>query len=304
MELFNKMLPLQMQLLCLMLIGIAVKKALRITAEQQKGFSTLLINLILPANILSSFLGGGTTGAVLRGLLEVLVISVLIQAAASVLSPLVFKRYPETKSHVMSYGMIVSNSSFIGIPIAEVIYGDAAVMMTSVFQIPIRITMWTAGLSLFTTDHDPRGKIKKMVTHPCIIAVFAGLVVMLCGIRLPAVAVDTISTLGRCTTGLSMLIIGMILAEIDFRSCFTGDALFFSAVRLLAYPALVLAALKLARMDPMTVSISAIMTSMPAGSTTAILAKQYGYDSEYAAKIVLVSTLLSVVTIPIICLFI
>lgn len=78
--------------------------------------------------------------------------SISIQALSVYGSRLVFFRYTAKQESVLSYGMICSNSSFIGLPIAHLMFGDLGVIYTSVFQIPLRFTMWTAGLSLFTVS--------------------------------------------------------------------------------------------------------------------------------------------------------
>lgn len=304
MELFLQMLELQVQLLLLMVVGIVVKKKRVVTHEQQMGVSSLLINLVLPANIIASFLSDiAVSRELIFNCMQAILISLSIQGCAYLLSPVIFRRFDRRINHVMTYGMIVSNSSFIGIPVVEVIFGAMGTLYTSVFQIPIRITMWTAGLSLFTEAVNPREKIKKMLTHPCIVAVAAGFFILLLQIRLPGAVVNMISSLGRCTTALSMLVIGMILADINVKHLFGGSTLYFTLFRLILYPLAVLAILSRLPVNPMIRSISVIMTAMPAGSTTAILAQQYAYDSEYAAKIILISTVCSIVTIPVICLF-
>lgn len=304
MGLFSQMLQLQVQLLLLILVGMLVKKKKIINHEQQMGLSSLLINLVLPANIISSFMGDITVSRdLIINCIWAILVSLGIQAGAYLVSPLIFGRFDKRVSHVMTYGMIVSNSSFIGIPIVEVIFGPLGTLYTSVFQIPIRITMWTAGLSLFTEAVDPREKIKKMLTHPCILAVAAGFLILLSQVRLPGALTGMTASLGKCTTALSMLVIGMILADIDTRHLFEKSTLYFTLFRLILYPLAVLLILSWLPLDPMIRSISVIMTAMPAGSTAAILAEQYAYDSGYAAKMILISTVCSIVTIPVICLF-
>ena len=305
MALFNSMIRLQMQLFLLMLCGYAVRKLKVITAEQQKGLSSLLINVILPANIIASFTGGiEMSSELLHNAVTAVIISAAVQTASYVLGPLLFGRFDKARSAVMRYGMIVSNSSFIGIPVVETIYGSIGTMYTSVYQIPIRLTMWTLGLALYAGESGSlKQKIIKMLTHPCIVAVGIGFVILVTGVKLPSAVTGTLSSLGRCVSALSMLIIGGILSEIHAGKLADRAILYFTLIRLVIFPGIVLAILKFMPVDPMILAISVIMTAMPAGSTTAILAQQYGYDAEYAAKVILVSTLASVITIPVLCLF-
>lgn len=296
---FFQMLNLQLQLLLLIIIGIIIKRMEIINSEQQKGISSLLIKLILPSNIIHSFISGLKINSdLIINCAWAIGISLFIQLFATLLSHFIFKRFNKTKANVMSYGMIVSNSSFIGIPVVENIYGAIGTLYTSVFQIPIRITMWTAGLSLYTDEKNLKKKIKKMLIHPCIIAVFLGFLLLIIQIPIPSLIVDTISILSKCTTPMSMLIIGAILADIDWKNLFDFSAIYYTLFRLIIFPLFILMILHFTPVDQMIKSIAIIMTGMPAGSTTAILAQQYNYDYKYAAKIILISTLASIITIP------
>ncbi len=95
-----------------------------------------------------------------------------------------------------------------------------------------------------------------------------------------------------------MFVIGAILADADIKTMFSKDVLYFTFWRLLGLPLLVWGILMPFHMDKLLVSICVIMSGMPAGSTTSILADQYGGDSMFASQMTFVSTLLSIVTIP------
>ena len=228
-------------------------------------------------------------------------ISAIIQTVSIIASKFLFQKYEKTDANVLSYGMIVSNSAFIGIPIIQSIYGSEAVMFTSVFQIPIIVTMWTIGLALFKPiDH--RHALKSVIKNPSVVAVIIGFVIMLTGIKFPLFITKTVSSIASCTTAISMFVVGSILAEIEWNNLFENKVLFYCAIRLIIYPFLVFITLTFLNVPTLIKAIAVIMTGMPAGSTTAILAEQYGCDAKFAAKLILVSTVLSVITIPILCL--
>lgn len=298
MDLVRDMFQLQLMLFALIIVGMAAQRTHIITPAGRKSLSALLINIVLPCNIVHSFMSDiDISPAFYHNCVMAIVISIGIQIVATYGSRLLFARYPSEQRSVMTYGMICSNSSFIGLPVAEALYGDLGVLYTSIFQIPIRFNMWTAGLALFT-DVDRRSALKRLLRHPCIIAVFVGFALMVLPISLPAVVGDTISSISKCTTPLSMFVIGAILSEADFRTLFSRDTLYFALWRLVLYPLLVLLVLRLLPLDDLLVSVCVIMTGMPAGSTTSILADQYDCDAVFAARIIFVSTLLSIVTIP------
>lgn len=294
-----QLLNLQFMLFTLMAVGIVVKKTGIITTENRKSLSNLLINVVLPCNIVSSFLGDmEISQEFFKNCVLAIVLSAIIQLFVTYINRLLFRKIRKERQKVMSYGMICSNSSFIGLPVAEELYGSLGVLYTSIFQIPIRFTMWTAGLALFT-DVDKKTAFKKLAKHPCIIAIFVGFLLMLLPVSLPAFIGNTITSISKCTTPLSMFVIGAILADADSKTMFSKDVLYFTLCRLLLLPLFIWIVLLPFHLDKLLISICVIMSGMPAGSTTSILSDQYGGDSMFASQMTFVSTLLSVVTIPI-----
>ena len=298
MELFWEMLSLQGTLFLLILAGVLAKKTGIVSETGRKTLSDLLIYIVLPCNILESFLSGGQMPeGFVRNCLLAVGISAGIQLLAVYGSKLLFRKYPRGEKSVLSYGMICSNSSFIGLPIAHLMFGDLGVIYTSMFQIPLRFTMWTAGLSLFTSV-SRKDAFRKLARHPCIIAVFVGLALMAAPIQLPGVLSDALDSLSGCTVPLSMLVIGTILADAPIRSLFSRPVLWYSCLRLVLFPLLIWALLRPLGLDPTLVNVCVLMTGMPAGSTGSILADKYGGAALFASELAFASTLCSIVTIP------
>lgn len=117
-------------------------------------------------------------------------------------------------------------------------------------------------------------------------------------VPIPAVPKNVIQTIGRCNTALSMMVIGMILAGADIRLLFDQEVLAYSVLRLAVMPALVYGVCRLFSMPSLVTGICVVLTGMPAGATTSILASKYHADEIFATKLVVVSTVLSMVTIP------
>ena len=226
-------------------------------------------------------------------------IAACIQIVSVFAGKLLFHRFSQEKQAILRYGLICSNSSFVGMPIAETLYGSLGVLYTSLFQIPIRFTMWTAGLSLFT-NVNKKDAFKKLATHPCIVSIFMGIVLMLTRVELPKFLGDTVYSISKTTVPISMITVGSIMADADVKSLFSKSILYYTAVRLIAFPLLVYGALKLLHTEALLVNIAVIMTAMPAGASTSILAEKYDGDAQYAAQLTFVSTLCSIVTIPVI----
>ena len=182
-------------------------------------------------------------------------------------------------------------------PLSLSIFGPTGLMYASVALLPIRLFMWSAGLSLYTST-TKKQVLKTLATHPCIIAVFVGFALMLSGLQLPAFLNDTIDSLGNCCTALSMVVIGAILSDVDPRTVLEPAVLYYVVIRLIAIPAFLFGVLWLLKVDALVTGIIVILSAMPAGSTTAMLAQKYDQDPEFASKMVFLSTLASLITLP------
>ena len=159
--------------------------------------------------------------------------------------------------------------------------------------------MWTAGVSSFQKTESGKTAYRKILTHPCMVATYIGMVIMVFQIPLPGVLQDTILSFSNCCTAMTMVYIGTILTDVNFRELFGGHQIFFAAVRLVLIPLLVFGICRLARVDALITGVSTLLSATPAGSTTSLLAAKYGADEKAAARCVVFTTALSAVTIPV-----
>ncbi len=299
---FSSLIDLQIELFILMMIGYILRKVNIIPASARKSLTDLVIYVVLPANIINSFLIEMNWDIIQSGII-VLIISIIIQIFCQLLGKHLYPMANKKQIPVLSYGTICSNAGFMGNPLIESIYGSTGLLFASIYCIPQRIVMWSAGVSCFT---DSKGKdvIKKVITHPCIIAVIIGMILMLTQIQLPLFLTKTIKVTSNCTTALSMIVIGGILAEINLKSVLNKLSLYYSFLRLIIIPAVVLSLCFLFKLPALAVAVCTVLSGMPAGTTTAILAEKYESDAKLAVQIVFLSTALSLITIPILCMII
>lgn len=293
----SDVLVLQITMLLLILIGALIKKIGIIQPTGQKNLNDLVIYLVLPCNIIKSFLIEWDHET-LQQFALVLIISIAIQIVSVILGKVLYGKKELGHRMSLQYGVICSNAGFLGNPVAEGVFGSIGLAMASIFLIPMRIMMWSSGIAIYTQSTDWKGTLKKVATHPCIIACFAGLILMLTQWQLPAVAEKTITTIGNCNTALSMMVIGMILADASLFALFDKEVLFYSLLRLIVMP-LALYAICIATGVPALVTgVCVLLTGMPAGATTSILASKYHADELFATRLVVASTILSMATIP------
>ena len=300
---FTKLLNLQIMMFLMMATGVFLRKKNIITLEGKKVLTDLVIDLILPCNIIASFCIEFSP-EILKRCGQVFVISCLIEVVCTFLATHIYKKFPKGKRMVLQYGTICSNAGFLGNPLTEGIYGSMGLLYASIYLIPQRIIMWSAGVSFFTESPDKKTLVKKMVTHPCIVACMIGIIVMGLQITLPDFLFDTINNIGKCTTAITMILIGAILSEADLKTMVTKTTAAFSLLRLIIIPLMVFAGCLLTRMSMLVTGVSVVLAAMPAGTTTAILAVKYNGDEEFATKCVVLTTLLSMIMVPIWCLVI
>lgn len=297
---YNRLLNLQGMLFLLVAAGVVLRKKGILPEGAKPILTDLVIYLILPCNIINSFFIEFNLD-ILKGFAVILTIAGLIQIGCLMFAKVFYNREPESRKKVLQYGTVCSNAGFMGNPIAEGVYGAEGLMYASIFLIPQRIVMWSAGVSYFTESPDRKTVVKKVLTHPCIIAVYIGLVLMITQLPLPPFLQNTIRSVGGCTTTVSMVLIGAILAEVEPGSILDWGIVRYAFIRLFLLPLLVYACCRAFHVKPLLTGVSVLLTGMPAGSTTAILASKYEGDYIFATKCVVVTTLLSLVTIPLWC---
>ena len=301
MESFMKMLDVQTVLFIYMAVGFFCRKRGVFTAETRDRLTDFVVFITLPCMIFESFHMELGLEALRQGA-AALLISLGMALAALLLGKVLYLRFPPEERSILQYGTLVSNSAFAGLPVVDGAYGSEGLFLGSLFIIPTRVLMWSAGISLFTKA-DRKSAIRQVLTNPGIIAVELGLVRMLFQIPLPHFVDTAVDSLGACTSPLAMALVGAILADVPLKSVFGWKSVYMMAVRQLLLPGICLAVLRLIGVDPLTTGVAVALTGMPVGSATAILAKKYGADAQFASKCVFVSTLTSLVTVPILTLF-
>lgn len=295
----SNLINLQITIFCLMLAGYILTKLKVLSADARKPLSNLLINFILPCNMITSFMMEFNQ-KILMDCLVMLIVSICIQFFAIFTSKLYFPKTENSKLSVLRYGTIASNAGFMGNPIAQGLYGEQGLLYASIYLIPMRTVMWSFGVACFTGTKG-KGVVRKVLTHPCIIAVFIGLFLMITQIQLPTGIEQTLRYAGNANTALSMIVIGNILADVRASEVLDKKAWWYCIVRLVIIPSLVLAGCMFAGIDEMVKQASVVLSGMPAAATTAILAAKYDGDAHFAAKIVFLSTLLSMFSVPLLC---
>lgn len=205
------------------------------------------------------------------------------------------------KQTVYEFVFVITNYGFMGWPVCYALFGDDGMFYSSIFAIPINIFFYIYGSIVFSKIKGEKGRfgLKTFLTPPNI-ATIIGLLLFLFSIQLPVQISGVVSMLSATTTPLAMAVAGMMLATFSLKTIFTNKKSFvFAGMRLLVLPMLFFTILKLLGFSGLTLAIPVIIACMPAPPNVTVLTEQYNADSYLAAQIIFITTLFSVLTIPI-----
>jgi predicted permease len=287
---------IQIEIIILVALGFFVSKKGVFGPDARRDMTNVVIYVILPCNIFHSFETSLSPDKLWQCAI-VFVIAFGAQLLYMLINKFAYNRFPTERRVVMQYATIVNNASFMGLPVIDSVFHETGVLYGSIVLVPLRIFMWTSGLSLLTKT-EKKQQFKILATHPCIWAVILGFAYLFSPVRLPAFLSSTIDVVGSCITFVSMFIVGSILSEVDFRTILDKACFYYSFIRLIGIPAVIFVVLKLLGIDPIVTGVSVLSAAMPAATMTAMLSAKYGHDSLFASKLIFVSTLLSLVTLP------
>lgn len=284
-------------IMILILVGYFVTKRGVLTERGASEVTTLLIKLVTPCVIVNSFLGNtGTLGA--YELLMAVALPALWMGIALGVSLLVFRKEPAERQKVLRFSILFSNTGFMGIPLVQGIVGDAGVIYASFGVVVFNILCWTYGYSMMSGG--AKLNLKTILLNPGIVGLVFGLPIYFLKLELPGIVAEPVGYLADLNTPLAMLVVGSYIAKVDLHS-FVSDLSVYKAsfLRLLAAPALFLAALAFIRPTGDLFLSNMIQASAPVAANAVLFAVQFKRDSALASKLVAVSTVLSIVTIPV-----
>ena len=296
------MFSLQLEIFLLILVGFVLSKLGYFSAHTRKQLTNIVLWIVLPCATIQSF-EIEVDQDLLVSMALIFLISIGIQGIHWIFCTTCWNQIHDDRKISLQYGTMVSNAGFMGMPVTQSAFGATGLLYASIFLIPQRICMWSYGLSLYTDGQDLKEVIRKVMTNPCIVAIYIGVVVMVLGmfdLHLPDFLDSTIAAIGNCNTALSMIVIGGILSDVPKDQIGDKLSLLYSGLRLLVIPMILFLILIFLPVDPMVRNVCVLLSAMPAASTTAMLAQRYEKDPEFASKIIFVSTLFSMITLPII----
>lgn len=291
------------KLLLMLILGYTLNKVHILDQDTNKKLSNLIVSVTTPLLVLSSVCTTDNDNRL--SVLPVLGGAFLLYLGFILFGELA-ARLPFFKKENRSINacmMVFANTAFMGIPVMQSIYGIEAIFYNSIINFPYNIFIYSYGtLRLDSGSGTGKQKIsvKSMLT-PGFIMVLAALVIFLTGIPLPEILVETCDMVGSITSPLSMLVLGSTVAMYPLGESLRDPRCYlFALFRLIIIPLAVLGVCRGLQIDSFYTGIAVLSAAMPVGSMVLMIANQRGLDTRTISRNILVTTVLSVVTIPLI----
>ena len=279
----------------LMGVGYLMFYFKKISNEGSKSLGNNLIFLSLPCVIIKSFIVEHNTETTIGLALSALAAAVILTCSI-LISRLFFK-----KDAIAGFASSFSNPGFFGIPIIVACVSDGAVFYIASFIAFLNILQWTYGVSILQ-DKSVSLTFKKVITAPFMIAIIIGLFFYFTGFEMPHILLQCVTFLSQLNTPLAMFTIGIYLAQTNITKMFyKKDLYIISGVRLVLIPLVSLLLLSILPNTYADLKMAVLIASAcPVGSNVAVYAHLHQKDYPYAVETIVISTILSLLTIPLI----
>lgn len=281
----------------LMAVGYWLFKTKKVTAHGNKELGTLLLYAVLPCAIVNSYISVDFTPEKLKGLLWSFAAAALSLALAILVSRLAFGN----KHKIEHFGTAFSNAGFMGIPIVQAVIGTEAVFYVAAFVALLNILQWTYGVVVMSGKKEAIS-LKKLATNPIILSMLLGVGLYILQIPIPSTIRTAISNLAGMNAPVAMVVLGAYLAQMPLHQVFNEKYAYLSTLlRLVVIPVISIAVLFLIPLQYRDIRLATLIAACaPVGSNVAIFAEINGLDYTRAVKGVCLSTICSILTMPIV----
>ena len=291
-----------LKLFLLLILGFVLFKCHIFDEYTNKKISALIVNVASPMLIISSI--AGVEGSNKSIVFLMIGAGILMYIGFIILGKIINRIFPFPKKDWPVYECMVvfANTGFMGYPVLLDVFGQEADFYASLIHMAFNFFVYTYAIMCLTKGDDSEFKLNfKQLLTPGIILIFVGIFIYLFDIQLPSVLMDTINSVGSLTAPLSMMMIGSSLAVYPIKDSFTDwRSYVFAFVRLMIVPFVTMIMCRLLHIDAYYANITIITNAMPVGSMVLMLATQYNANVKIVTRNIVVSTLLSVITIPIV----
>lgn len=287
-------------LFILIALGFISGKAGLINEKGAKVLTDVVLYLATPCIMIKSFQSVGFSGELIFNLAVSALCAVLIQVISIIICRLIFRSRDESRRVVMRFAAVFSNCGFMSLPLQRAILGDKGVFYGTVFVAVFNILVWSYGLIDMSGDKK-NFNIKKIILNPGILGAAAAVILFLLRVQLPEIILSPIDYIAGLNTPLPMLVIGFYLTRFNFKKSVTDLGIY--AVTLMRLAVIPLASLFIMEFFHIEIDIlvsCTIAASAPVAATTTMFSAKFNRDTELSVGLVSTTTILSIITMPLI----
>lgn len=291
------------QLFLVIALGYLLLKIKILDVDFNKRLTTLLLSVTTPALIVSSVLST-TIEKDLSEIVFVFIVAIAIFMILPILGFIIVKimKVPLHQQGLYIFMTMFSNIGFMGFPVMKSIFGNEAVFLTAIFNMLFNLLVFTVGILFMNYRSAEKIPIDlRQLFSSGVIASLVALLIYLTGLQVPDVISSTVTMIGDITTPIAMMLIGSTLATIPLKEVFNEIRVYpYTILKQVIIPIIAYPILSFFIKDALILGVSLIMISMPVGNIAVLFATEYHKDVALAAKTVFMTTLLSIITIPLI----
>ena len=289
-------------LLAIVVVGYVAGKLDYMGGDFDRRLSNIIIDFTCPALILSSTMGGTLPDrGLILPLLGISLLTYLLLTAVAFGLPKFITKKNEYHGPV-GFALMFGNVGFIGYPIVGALFGHQAVFYAAILNVVNTLAVFTIGVMLINGERQRLAfQPKILMSSPMMAAYLAILIVALGLDNIPDIISQPITMIGNITVPGALLIIGSSMSRLSWRTMLGSRVVYVTtAFRLLILPLIIYVLFRTVGFDPMVVNLNTIIIAMPVATYGTILCLRYGKDSTLITEITFISTLLSVLTIPLV----
>ena len=277
----------------LMAVGIYLSRKGFLSPQGTKDLGAILRRIIIPCVIVKSYI---TTYSRER-LLELALSAGLALAAFILAMGIAYLVYGKRR-RIENFASAFCNAGFIGIPLAQAVIGDEGVFYMAASVALLNLFQWTYGVYIMTDRRDSISA-KTIAKNPVVIAIVIGIALFLSRLPVPGIVTSTLGYIAGMNTPVAMILMGTYMAKLPWRKLLDRRAYGCVLLRLVVIPAVVLAVFWALPITNQNVALAAYLAAAtPVGANICVFAQQYDCDYEFSVVTVCLSTVLSIVTVP------
>ena len=278
-------------------VGIGCYKTKLIAKEGEKYFSSLLLKIVSPIFIFTSY-QTDFSAELLKGLAASFSLSVISHILMIVISNILIRKNEKYEYSIERFSLVYTNCGFMGIPLAEGVFGAEGVLYATAYVTVFNFLTWSHGLSVIKGEFSKK-EILNVLKSPVIISITLGVVFYILNIRLPEIIEQPLEYIGSMNTPLAMIVSGITIAQSNFLNIIKNKRIFMTVFfRLILIPLIIIPLMCFIPANKIAYMTVMLSVCAPSATIGILFAVEHDKNAVYASEIFAVSTILSAITMP------